>query len=124
MKYLKKLVFVLFTISLITCNSAEEKADKELIEYLSNYSSVQYLYKIKNTENIEALDTAWKLIFYIPGIDQINVPKNDSILTVVFRPDSLTPEELIAAFENAGILIRESQFIAGREKLPDEITSP
>ena len=111
---MKKLVFLMLLISMVACKISSEKAKEDSDIPLGQYEYVKYVYKVEGLEDSLKADSLWRLIFHIPGIDQIIVSKEDSIVSVVFEPDSISLKNLAGAIEKTGISIKESTFAGGK----------
>jgi hypothetical protein len=101
---MKKLIFLASILAIvISCkNLSEKKAESGFPADSATKDFVVYKFKVTDLNNSAISDSIWKMIFKVPGIDELNIDKLDSLVVVKIEADKADKKQIATEIEKRG----------------------
>jgi hypothetical protein len=97
----KSIVFILFLVIACSGNKTNKKA-VSLDMNGQNANLVTYKYKVDGLQDTLISDSIWKMIFKLPGIDNLVISKADSSVIFKIEPNLISAEAIKAEIIKRG----------------------
>jgi hypothetical protein len=95
---MKKLFFLASILAILfSCKNLTEKKSESATK-----DFIVYKFKVADLNNTAISDSIWKMIFKVPGIEELNIDKVDSLVVIKIEADKADKNQIASEIEKRG----------------------